>query len=425
MKNKIFVWMLLFLQITFIFGCASSDNKLSKVEIEEGWMLLFDGKTLNGWRDYQGDEVKGPWKVENGLLASEGKGSDSTGYLVSKSEYENFILTFEWKISKLGNSGVFYHVVERPQYKVPYITGPEYQIIDDIGKGGNLEEWQSLGADYAMHVPDKRKKHLKEAGEWNSSKIVFDNGHVEHWLNGEKIVEFEAWTDDWFARKVGGKNSSAPEYGLARSGNFALQDHGSQAWYKNIKVKELPRKPIKEVLFNGKDFTGWERVGNQSWYVENGELVCGGGTDNSEGYLETRKYYDDFDFTLDFKQLSDGNSGVFFRTYIKKGVNLSGWQAEIAPLGMHTGGIYESGGGRGWIASISAEKESVLKVGEWNTMRIRAIGDNVTTWLNGVKMIELNDPKVGQGKGRIMLQVHENDIPKIRWKNIKIKELSK
>lgn len=93
-----------------------------------------------------------------------------------------------------------------------------------------------------MHVPDKNKKQLKEAGEWNSSKIVFDNGHVAHWLNGEKIVEFEARTENWFACKSSGKNANAPEYGLARSGIFAIQDHGSQALYKNIKFKELPRK---------------------------------------------------------------------------------------------------------------------------------------------------------------------------------------
>lgn len=426
------LWILFLLQGICIISCKPIDNKLTKTEKEEGWKLLFNGKTLNGWRDYQGKEVKGPWKVEDGLLAAQGKGSDSTGYLISEGQYENFILIFDWKTSELGNSGVFYHVVERPKYMVPYITGPEYQVLDEVGYSRKLqlEEWQLAGADYAMHVPDKSKRQLKEVGEWNSSKIVFDNGHVEHWLNGEKIVEFEAWTKDWFARKSGGKNADAPEYGLARSGNFALQDHGSQTWYKNIKFKELPRKPKEEVLFNGKDLTGWERVGTELWYVEDGELVCESGPDKKYGYLATRKYYDDFDLTLDFKQISDGNSGVFIRTYFKKGTDLSGWQVEVAPLGQHTGGIYESesdGSGRGWISSIPAEKENVLKTGEWNTMRIRIIGDEVTTWLNGEKMTELKDEKIGQGKGRIALQIHEMREGRIKvlWKNMQIKELNK
>lgn len=424
MKNTILTWMLVFVSSFFTMSFGQEVNKLSTSEQKEGWKLLFDGKTLSGWRDYLGEDVKGPWKVEDGCLVSKGEGSDSTGYLISTDEYANFILTFDWKISKLGNSGFFYHVVERPQFKVPYVTGPEYQIIDDLGKGSSLVDWQSLGADYAMHAPDKNKKHVKEAGEWNSSKIVFDNGHVEYWLNGEKTVEFEAWTNDWFARKVGGKNLNAPEYGLARSGNFALQDHGSQAWYKNIKIKELPKKPKTEVLFNGKDLTGWERVGTELWYVENGEMICKSGPDKAEGYLETKKYYDDFDLTLDFKQVSDGNSGVFFRSFIKKATDISGWQVEIAPLGMHTGGIYESDHGRGWIAPLPADKENVLKKGEWNTMRILAIGNKVTTWLNGVKMVELNDAKVGRGKGRILLQVHNEDVPEIHWRNIKIRELT-
>jgi hypothetical protein len=432
LKNLVIISILL-LGI-YVTSCKPNDNKLSELETQEGWKLLFDGKEFNGWRDYQGVGVKGPWKVEKGLLVAEGKGSDSTGYLISEDQFENFILTFDWKTSELGNSGVFYHVVERPKYKVPYITGPEYQVLDEVGslKKKTLQEWQLAGADYAMYPADKSKKKLNETGEWNSSKIVFDNGHVEHWLNNEKIVEFEAWTDDWFARKTGGKNAAAPEYGLSRSGNLALQDHGSTTWYKNIKIKELPRKPREEVLFNGKDLTGWEIVGTELWYVENGLLVCESGPNKKYGYLQTRKYYNDFDLTLDFKQIADGNSGVFIRSYIKGGTDISGWQVEVAPLGNHSGGIYESesgGGGRGWISvQLTPEKENALKDGEWNTMRIRAIGDEVTTWLNGMKITELKDEKVGRGKGRIMLQIHDvskgNGI-KVLWKNMQIKELNR
>ena len=97
---------------------------------------------------------------------------------------------------------MLYHVVERPQYAVPYVTGPEYQLIDEPNFPEPLEEWQKLGVDYAMHLPDKSKMKVNPQGEWNNSKIVFDNGHVEHWLNGQKIVEFEAWTDDWHAKKI-------------------------------------------------------------------------------------------------------------------------------------------------------------------------------------------------------------------------------
>jgi len=406
-----------------ISGCKQAD-KLTEKEVQEGWILLFDGKSLDGWRDFKGEGVTAPWKAEKGSLAALGQGSDSTGYIVTEKQYENFILTFDWKISEGGNSGVLYHVVERPEYTVPYVTGPEYQVIDDIGFPAALEEWQKAGADYAMYVCDTDKKQVKKAGSWNTSKIVFDNGKVEHWLNGQKVLEFEAWTDDWFARKLSGKWDFAPEYGLARSGHFAVQDHGSRVWFKNMKLKELPRKISQENLFNGKDLTGWDVYGTELWYVEDGELVCESGPDKEYGYLGTRKYYDDFELSLDFKQVSDGNSGVFFRSYISKGVNISGWQVEVAPPGHDSGGIYESYG-RGWIAQIPDEKENILKMGDWNNMRIKVVGNNVTTWLNEEKMTELTDEKTGQGKGRIMLQIHSGGGIKVRWKNINVTGLDK
>jgi len=420
--KKTFLWLIILWMGLYFSGCKQADNKLSDQEVQEGWVLLFDGKTLDGWRDFKGEGITAPWKAEKGTLTSLGQGSDSTGYIVTGKQYENFIITFDWKISNAGNSGLLYHVVERPEYKVPYVTGPEYQIIDDIGFPEKIEEWQKAGADYAMYVTDTNKKVIKKVGSWNTSRIVFDNGHAEYWLNGEKLLEFEAWTDDWFTRKSGGKWDFAPEYGLARSGHFAVQDHGSRVWFKNMKLKELPRKPKQEILFNGKDLTGWDVYGTEMWYVEDGELVCESGPDKAYGYLGTRKYYDDFDLSIDFKQSANGNSGIFIRSYIRKGVNISGWQVEVAPPGHDSGGIYESYG-RGWIAQIPDEKEKILKMGEWNTMRIKVVGDNVTTWLNGETMTELTDQKIGQGKGRIMLQIHSGGGIKVRWKNIRLTEL--
>jgi len=406
-----------------ISACQSGHNALTNEEKAAGWKLLFDGKTLNGWRDYNGTDLTAPWVVENGTLAALGKGDDANGYIVTDKEYENFELLFDWKISVGGNSGVLYHVVERPQYSVPYVTGPEFQVIDNEGFPGDLEDWQMACADYAMHIADPAKTKFKPVGEWNHSKIVFDNGHVEHWLNGEKVVEFEAWTDDWFERKNSGKWENAPEYGLAHRGVFALQDHGDRAWYRNIKILELPRKPKVVVdLFNGKDLHGWENYGTEKWYVEDGLLICESGPDKGYGYLATREYYNDFELTVDFKQDADGNSGVFFRSYIEEGTKISGWQCEVAPPNLHTGGIYESYG-RGWLIKPSPENESALKMGEWNTMRIVANGDRVTTWLNGVEMIDLQDEKIGKGQGRIALQIHDGGGIKVSWKNLKLKQL--
>ncbi len=395
---------------------------LTEAEKAAGWQLLFDGQTLNGWRDYNGTGLTAPWTVEDGALAALGKGSDGNGYIVTDKQYENFELAFDWKISKGGNSGVLYHVVERPQYTVPYVTGPEFQVIDNVGFPDKLEDWQMACADYAMYIADPAKTKLKSAGEWNTSKIVFDNGHVEHWLNGEKVVEFEAWTDDWFKRKNSGKWENAPEYGLAHKGVFSLQDHGDKAWYRNIKVRELPRKTKEVELFNGKDLHGWEVYGTEKWYVQDGLLICESGPDKGYGYLATREYYDDFELVADFKQDADGNSGIFFRSYIEEGTKIAGWQVEVAPPNHDTGGIYESYG-RGWLVQIPDEKENILKMGEWNTMRIVVKGDQVTTFLNGTQMVDLKDEKIGKAQGRIALQIHDGGGIKVSWKNLKLKQL--
>ncbi len=176
-------------------------------------------------------------------------------------------------------------------------------------------------------------------------------------------------------------------------------------------------------IFNGKDLTGWTIHGTEKWYVENGELICESGPDKQYGYLSTNKNYQDFELDVEFKQEANGNSGIFIRSGIE-GVKISGWQVEVAPLNHNTGGIYESYG-RGWIVKPKPEDEKWLKTGEWNKMKIRVVGDEVTTWLNGHKMVYLKDEKIGQGKGFIALQIHDGGGIKVRWKNMKIKELKK
>ena len=174
-------------------------------------------------------------------------------------------------------------------------------------------------------------------------------------------------------------------------------------------------------LFNGVDLSGWTIHGTEKWYVEDGDLVCENGSDNEYGYLSTDEYYDDFVLTLEYKQESNGNSGVFFRSTLD-GIIINGWQVEISPPGHDTGGIYESYG-RGWLIKPDPIKDKSLKYGDWNSMKIMVKGDNVKTWLNGVEMIHINDQKIGEGKGSIALQIHAGDDVKVRWRNIKLEKL--
>ncbi len=174
-------------------------------------------------------------------------------------------------------------------------------------------------------------------------------------------------------------------------------------------------------LFNGKDLTGWEIYGTEKWYVEDGLLISESGPNKEYGYLGTKENYKDFELNLEFKQEADGNSGVFVRSTVD-GTKVSGWQVEVAPPNLHTGGIYESYG-RGWLIKPEPEKESALKYGDWNKMKIIVTGDRIISYLNDVEMVDFSDEKIGEGEGGILLQIHDGGGIKVYWKNIVLKPL--
>lgn len=186
-------------------------------------------------------------------------------------------------------------------------------------------------------------------------------------------------------------------------------------------VSQIAEAQKSKSIFNGKNLDGWVKHGTEKWYVENGLLICESGPDKAYGYLSTEKNYGDFELEVEFQQEANGNSGVFFRSTFE-GTKVSGWQVEVAPPNHDTGGIYESYG-RGWLVQIPDEKENILKMGEWNKMKIRVVGGHVTTWLNGEQMVDITDDKIAEGKGAIALQIHDGGGIKVKWRNLKVKEL--
>lgn len=233
---------LLYLAVAFSFASCNHSSQMAgkKTGASPGAIIsLFDGKTLSGWHGFnKTGEVKN-WVIEDGALVCLGAAKDAHGGdLVTDAAYANFELSWDWKVNKGSNSGVLYHVIEDAKYQAPYETGPEYQVIDDIGFPEKLEDWQKAGADYAIAAPNAKKK-LHPVGAWNSSRIVYNRGHVEHWLNNEKIVEFDRSSALWKKERTTGKWKDYPDYAKATSGRIALQDHGDKAYFKNIKIKTL------------------------------------------------------------------------------------------------------------------------------------------------------------------------------------------
>lgn len=257
---------------TFIYSCqtdskpkeeASSETKTEITETEnDEWISLFDGKSTEGWRAYNGKSLPPGWIVEDGALTFNtelGLEQDYKGgkdIIYGAEEFENFEFYIEWKLPKGGNSGIFYHLKEG--HKSPPIVSPEYQLIDDLGyteihditdynlslgyteNPEELKPLQRTGSDYAMHPADQSQKVLNPIGEWNSSKIIFTPENVEHWLNGKKLLSFVPWDEAWIEKKNSDKWKNSPDYGKYKTGYIGLQDHSSPIWFRNIKIKKLP-----------------------------------------------------------------------------------------------------------------------------------------------------------------------------------------
>jgi len=210
-------------------------NTLSEKDKKEGWQLLFNGKNLDGWKIFQGKEISG-WQVIDGVLNNSGTGSDHGGDIITKEKFQNFELSIEWKISPKSNSGIFFHVNEKIG-KAIFESGPEYQLLDDKGWPEKLHNDQYTGANYGMHAP--KNAMVNTVNEWNQTRIVVDGTHVQHYLNGIKVVDYYLWDSDWIELKEKGKWKDYPYYGMAKKGHIGLQDHGGLALFRNIKIKVI------------------------------------------------------------------------------------------------------------------------------------------------------------------------------------------
>ncbi|NNE48387.1 MAG: DUF1080 domain-containing protein [Rhodothermales bacterium] len=217
-------------------ACAPRALEVAPVstETESSWETLFDGATLDLWRGFQKDHIPSGWSVKDAVIYCAGTNG---GDLITKGQWQNFDLELEWKISEAGNSGIMYRVVE--VHGAPYLTGPEMQVLDDDAHPDAANDASHLsGAAYDLYAP--AEDATKPAGEWNSSRILVDGTHVEHWLNGVKVVEYELFSEEWNQRVENSKWAKEPDYGRMAMGHIALQDHGDEVWYRNVRIKRLP-----------------------------------------------------------------------------------------------------------------------------------------------------------------------------------------
>jgi hypothetical protein len=245
MKKYLFSAMLVALSLLTTFqGFSQSVNQLSKKEKKDGWVLLFDGKSFDGWRQYNGTTMPANWTIDDQAMKvftapdkKPGQGSNGDIIFAGK-KFKNFELSIDWKVSKMANSGIFYNVREVPGKPV-YYAAPEIQVLDNVDATDNKVASHLAGSLYDMIPADP--KTVKPTGEWNTIVIRVENGNVTHTQNGTKVVSYTLWTPEWDALVANSKFKDFPGFteGISKEGYIGLQDHGYDVWFRNIKIREL------------------------------------------------------------------------------------------------------------------------------------------------------------------------------------------
>ncbi len=199
---------------------------------ESPWRVLFDGTSLDAWRGFKSESVPAGWRIDGGTLTKDAR----TGDIITKEQFGDFELELEWRIGEAGNAGVFYRATE--EFDRVYWSGPEYQLLDDEKAADNKTRLTCAGAAYALYPSPPG--HLRPMGEWNTTRILVTGAHVEHWLNGVKLLEYELWSPDWEAKVGASKFKAWPRFGRATRGHIALQgDHAGVLALRNIRIREV------------------------------------------------------------------------------------------------------------------------------------------------------------------------------------------
>lgn len=392
-------------------AAQDAHRPLSPFLEDTGWTALFDGATTSGWRGIGKDAFpdKG-WDVVDSCLHHTPKGGG--GDLVTTAEFGDFELEFEWKVAAGANSGVKYRVRDEPGAGSAF--GPEYQVLDDAKHSNGKSALTSAGSLYAVAAPATTEGLLKPVGEFNHARIVARGERLEHWINGARVVDIALGSDAW-AKAVGAsKFASRADFASAGPGRIALQDHGDEVWYRNLRLRELPTGYGQEVALYDGDLDAFIEYGD-AVYTADGDAILGEVGGGGQSFLISKQHFGDFVFEVDVKTELPGNSGIQIRSHARSNGRPFGYQVEIDPSERAwSGGLYDEAR-RGWLAPLEGNEagRAAFRHGEWNRFRIETLGPWFRVRVNGVVTTHHFDTY--DLEGFLALQVHSGNNTKVRW----------
>ena len=411
---------LVLIALTFaIASAANAHETLSPAQKAAGWIVLFDGHGADAWRGYNESELPANWRADRGVLKTTGEGAD----LVTREQYGDFELELEWNAPAKGNSGIMYRVIEK--HDATWKSGPEFQILDDAGWGAGATDKGSCGAIYDLVAPSAEKA-LKPAGEWNHARIRVKDGTVQHFVNGVEVAHCGIDDDAWRELIAKSKFADWKGFGVQPRGHIALQSHGSEMQFRNIRIRDLEKPmPAEIALFDGTSLSGWTFIADGSppeaaWSVNDGVLITDG---EPVGFLRTNDDFTNYVLKLEWRfspvTKQAGNSGVLLRVLEDK-VWPKSLEAQL--LSENAGDILTIGdfplspeASRNNGRHTKHAKMAENPVGEWNEYEIICDGENFVLIINGEVVNVAHGAEVVAGKIAV-----QSEGAEIHFRNIRL-----
>ncbi|MDA8592617.1 DUF1080 domain-containing protein [Planctomycetota bacterium] len=373
------------------------------------WRSLMDREQ---WGTLGGGDVPEGWRFEGDVLRREGAAGD----IVTREAFGDFELTFQWKATVAGNSGVKYRIPEQATEAV----GPEFQLLDPAAPTENPEH--RAGALYDV-IPAGASPSVPW-GEFHEARIVSRGSTLEHWLDGALVASADTSSDEWTAAVADSKFRGRDGFAAAGPGRILIQDHGDEVWIRGMRIRELGGgDQLANPLFPSESTEGWSNVGDARYEVQGSTLIGRAGPQQQQSFLVSNREFGDYTMEVDVRIAVEGNSGIQIRSHVGKDGKLRGYQAEIDPSPRSwSAGLFDEGR-RAWLDDLSDNKAAreAFDLDGWNRYRIVCEGPRVRTWINGVAAADLLDGE--DLTGSIAFQIHgwDDDI-EIHWRDPRVED---